>query len=197
MSESSAIIPLQTNLVPINMTPSTAKVALPASSTSLEQAALPRISYRNLPQLFLKAREGLMSHFKPILQHFNLTEQQWRILRELDQHHRLEPRQICQLCQIMSSSMAGVLARMEELELIERVRVSGDQRRVLVSLSAKGDQLIEQIAPLIDVQYRRIEQAYGQQTVDALILALEGFIAAGNNQVERVSLPVTADPGMD
>jgi homoprotocatechuate degradation regulator HpaR len=163
-------------------------------STPLEQATQPRISYRNLPQLFLKAREGLMSHFKPILQHFNLTEQQWRILRALDQHPQLEPRQICQLCQIMSSSMAGVLARMEELELIVRVRVSGDQRRVSVSLSPKGDQLIEQIAPLIDVQYRQIEQAYGQQTVDALIAALEGFIAAGNNEVAHVSLPVMAVP---
>lgn len=136
-----------------------------------------------------------MSHFKPILQHFNLTEQQWRILRALDQHPQLEPRQICQLCQIMSSSMAGVLARMEELELIVRVRVSGDQRRVLVSLAPKGDQLIEQIAPLIDVQYRQIEQAYGQPTVDALIAALEGFIAAGNNEVPHVSLPVMEVPG--
>lgn len=136
-----------------------------------------------------------MSHFKPILQHFNLTEQQWRILRALDQHPQLEPRQICQLCQIMSSSMAGVLARMEELELIVRVRVSGDQRRVLVSLAPKGDQLIEQIAPLIDVQYRQIEQAYGQPTVDALIAALEGFIAAGNNEVPHVGLPVMEVPG--
>ena len=68
-----------------------------------------RIAYRNLPQLFLKARDSLMSHFRPILNHFGVTEQQWRILRLLDEHGQLEPRELCDLCQIFSSSMAGVL----------------------------------------------------------------------------------------
>ena len=55
----------------------------------------PRITYRNLPQLFLKARESLMAHFRPILKHFGLTDQQWRILRALDEYSQLEPREIC------------------------------------------------------------------------------------------------------
>lgn len=151
----------------------------------------PRITYRNLPQLFLKARENLMSHFRPILNHFGLTDQQWRILRALDEHGQLEPREICTLCQILSASMAGVLARMEEMALIQRSRVAGDQRRVVVRLAPKGDQLVSAMAPLIDLQYQHIEQAFGREVFDELFNSLETFIDAQKNPVPRVALPPT------
>ncbi len=153
-----------------------------------------RITHRNLPQQFLKARDSLMAHFRPILNHFGLSEQQWRILRALDEHAQLEPREMCELCQIHSSSMAGVLARMEEMELVARTRVAADQRRVLVRLAHKGDALIDQMAPLIEAQYSALEQVFGQHTLDALSTALTDFIAAQSKPVAQVALPATAPP---
>jgi homoprotocatechuate degradation regulator HpaR len=158
----------------------------------LESSLKPRITYRNLPQRFLKARECLMAHFRPILNHFGLTDQQWRILRALDECEQLEPREICTLCQIHSASMTGVLARMEELGLIERSRMAGDQRRVVVKLSAKGDQLVNEMAPLIDQQYAQIEAALGKEKVDDLFNALEAFIAAQSHPVTMIELPPKA-----
>ncbi len=151
----------------------------------------PRFSHRSLPQLFLKARESLMSHFKPVLNHFGLTEQQWRILRALDQRAELEPREICDLCQILSPSMAGVLARMEQMALIERNRMEGDQRRVLVRLAPKGHALIDEMAPLIELQYRYIEKALGKPVFDELTQVLEDFIGAQSTPVQHVVLPPT------
>jgi homoprotocatechuate degradation regulator HpaR len=151
-----------------------------------------RITHRNLPQLFLKARDALMSHFRPILNHYGLTEQQWRILRALDEHAQLEPREICEQCQILSSSMAGILARMEETGLVERSRVETDHRRVLVRLAPKGDALIDEMAPLIELQYQYMEQAFGKKIFDALSSALEGFLRAEGKPVPQVSLPAGA-----
>ena len=148
-----------------------------------------RITHRNLPQLLLKARDALMSHFRPVLNHFGVTEQQWRILRALDEHGQLEPRELCELCQILSPSMAGMLARMEELKLVERSRVAADQRRVMVRLAEKGDRLIDEIAPLIERQYRLMEKAWGKRVVDVLSGALAGFIAAQATGVPQVELP--------
>lgn len=149
----------------------------------------PKIAYRNLPQLFLKARECLMAHFRPILNHYGLTDQQWRILRTLDEHDRLEPREICSLCQIHSASMTGVLARMEALELIQRSRVAGDQRRVVVRLAPKGDQLVREMAPLIDSQYQFIEEAIGTDIFADLFRSLETFVSAPNQTVGAIDLP--------
>jgi homoprotocatechuate degradation regulator HpaR len=148
-----------------------------------------RITHRNLPHQLLKARDALMSHFRPVLNHFGVTEQQWRILRALDERGPLEPRELCELCQILSPSMAGMLARMEEMGLVARRRVAADGRRVMVSLEPKGDRLFDEIAPLIDRQYRLMEKAWGKRVVDDLSNALEGFIAAQETPVQQVELP--------
>lgn len=148
-----------------------------------------RFTHRNLPQQLLKARDALMGHFRPILHHYGLTEQQWRILRALDEHARLEPHELCTLCQILSSSMVGILARMEETGLVQRIRVEADQRRVQVSLAPKGDALIDEMAPLIELQYQYLEQAFGKNSLEALSAALERFIGAQARPVRHVALP--------
>lgn len=153
-----------------------------------------RIAHRNLPQLLLKARERLMSHFRPIINHFGLTEQQWRILRALDEHGQLEPWELCEMCQILSPSMAGVLARMEEGGLINRERMPEDQRRVIVRLSRKADQLLVEMAPLIDEQYRHIEQTCGKKVFDDLTRALEAFVEAEKEPSPQVELPARKKP---
>ncbi|OWW18333.1 homoprotocatechuate degradation operon regulator HpaR [Noviherbaspirillum denitrificans] len=151
-----------------------------------------RIAYRNLPQLLLKARDRLMSHFRPILNQFGLTEQQWRILRVLDEHGQLEPWELCEMCQILSPSMAGVLARMEETGLVHRARMAEDQRRVIVRLAPKGDQLLTEMAPLIDAQYLQIESAYGKRVFDDLFKALEDFLDADSKRSPQADLPARA-----
>jgi DNA-binding MarR family transcriptional regulator len=85
--------------------------------------------------------------------------------------------------------MAGVLARMEETGLIARERMAQDQRRVMVELSPQGRALLTQIGPLIDQQYRYIEQAYGKQVIAGLFLAMENFTALEQTEVGTVTLP--------
>ena len=147
------------------------------------------VTYPNLPQRMLKARDGLMEHFRPILNHFGLTEQQWRILRALDEYSQLEPREICDMCQISSPSMAGILTRMENAGLIEREGIPGDQRRVIVHVSQKGTKLLGKIGPLIDLQYSYIEQACGKQIFVDLFAVLDKFIDLKNRPVKKVDLP--------
>ena len=44
--------------------------------------ALPDFAH-SLPMLLLKARESVMDRFRPVLRRFDLTEQQWRVIRAL------------------------------------------------------------------------------------------------------------------
>lgn len=149
-----------------------------------------RISYRNLPQLFLKAREELLGHFRPIINHFGLTEQQWRILRTLSEHEQLEPREICDICHILSPSLAGVLARMDDLGVVIRSRMPEDQRRVLVRLSPKGEAIVAQMAPLVQAQYRLLEDALGKELIQEVYQVVDKLlIAQQTTRVPRVALP--------
>jgi homoprotocatechuate degradation regulator HpaR len=122
-----------------------------------------KLLHRNLPLLLLQARERVISYFRPILNAHGITEQQWRIVRVLLEVPALEPRQLGELCAISSPSMAGILERMELGGYICRRRVEHDQRRVLVSLTAKSRELAASMAAEIDSTYRRIEKKLGPQ----------------------------------
>jgi homoprotocatechuate degradation regulator HpaR len=152
-----------------------------------------KIVYRNLPQLFLKAREELLRHFRPIISHFGLTEQQWRILRTLSESDPLEPREICELCHILSPSLTGVLSRMETMGLVTRTRIPEDQRRVIVCLTPKSEELVAELGPLIMAQYQIIEKAFGADLISQLYEVMDKVIAAEIGTIARVDLPEKKD----
>jgi homoprotocatechuate degradation regulator HpaR len=135
------------------------------------------IGHRNLPLLLLQGRELVLAHFRPILQSNGITEHQWRIVRVLVETGPLEPREIGEHCRISSPSLAGVLARMEVLGLITRRRMENDQRRVLVSLTARSRGLAERMAPEIEAVYRQIERLVGSRFLKDVYHSLDALIA--------------------
>ncbi len=132
--------------------------------------------HRNLPLLLLQAREGVIAHFRPILHAHGVTEQQWRIVRALLERGPLEPRQIGEACRISSPSLAGVLARMDDLGLVRRERLAEDQRRVRVSLTARSRALAAAMAPEVEAVYAGIEAHIGADFVQRFYATLDELI---------------------
>ena len=159
------------------------------TSIGLLPAMSVKIAYRNLPQLFLRAREELLRHFRPIITHFGLTEQQWRILRAVSETEQLEPREICEICQILGPSLTGVLSRMEDMGLVTRTRMVEDQRRVLVRLTPKAEKHVSELGPLIVAQYHIIEEAFGPELINELYQVMDKVIGAKHGPIAQVPLP--------
>lgn len=147
------------------------------------------ISQRNLPLLLSKARETIISQFRPILKHFGLTEQQWRVLRVLFDEGEAEPCYLCDACDILSPSMTGILKRLGEMELIRREPMPGDKRRVLIFLTKKSECLAEDIIPLIRQQYQLIEEAWGSTLINQIYADIESLIQLNDVKVKQVLLP--------
>jgi homoprotocatechuate degradation regulator HpaR len=137
----------------------------------------PEFKHRNLPLLLLQARECVIAHFRPILHANGITEQQWRIIRVLLDAPAMEPRQIGELCRISSPSLAGVLARMQDLGFVTRKRMQRDQRRVRVALTPRSRALAARIAGTIDATYDRIEQLIGREFCARFYRALDRLIS--------------------
>lgn len=135
-----------------------------------------KMRHRNLPQLMLQAREALMAQFRPILNENGVTEQQWRIVRALLTHGALEPRQLCELCQISSPSIVGVLLRMEDAGLVDRERMADDQRRISVSATARSRQLGRRMIPAIEDRYASIEKKLGVEALQHVYDALDALL---------------------
>ena len=135
------------------------------------------LRHRNLPHLLLRSRETLMAHFRPLLTAHGLTDQQWRVLRELAEQGPLEPRQLCEACSISSPSIAGVLLRMEEAGLVSRERMAHDQRRVTVTLKPKSRKILLRLVPLVEARYAVLEAALGTRSMQEVYDALDALLA--------------------
>jgi len=144
---------------------------------------------RSLPLALLQGREQVLSHFRPILNHFGLTDQQWRILRGLSQQGPMEQRLLCEHCQILGPSLAGILVRMEDLGLISRQRMRSDQRRVLISLTDQAQDLLDQLVPLMNQQYHNLEQAWGRDLLRQAYALADSLLACQTIPVDSVDLP--------
>lgn len=148
-----------------------------AVSTGSRELAASPLAYRNLPMLLLRAREKMMLRFRPILTAHGVTEQQWRIIRALDEHGPLESRHIADLCTISTPSLAGVLARMEAKAWVTKTRLAHDQRRVRVALTARSRRLVDNIAGDLRAAYADLERRVGTHLLAETYHAVDGLLA--------------------
>ena len=147
------------------------------------------IQYRNLPLLLAQARESVIANFRPLLRHIGLTEQQWRIMRVLNENTALRPSQISEICQILPPSLTGVLNRLEEMGLIEKQRFDKDPRQMLVANSAKGKELVRKVMPYVEAQYHEMEKLIGADLLVELYDVLDKLLTTLHEPVPQLKLP--------
>lgn len=104
--------------------------------------ALPTTS-RSLPIALLRARERVMGPIRAMLSDVGITEQQWRVLRVLQEAGPLEPTQIAEQACLLLPSLTRILQKLEEKKYIERHTNKMDKRKQSVNVTRKGANLIE------------------------------------------------------
>ncbi|NVH63515.1 homoprotocatechuate degradation operon regulator HpaR [Pseudomonas simiae] len=128
---------------------------------------------QSLTLTLLQAREAAMSFFRPSLNEHGLTEQQWRIIRILEQYGELEIYQLAELACILKPSMTGVLVRMETAGMVHRRKAEQDQRRVLVTLADKGKASFESMSQCMETNYQRLQDQLGEEKLQTLLGLLD------------------------
>ena len=139
----------------------------PAGKAAERRAPMREFS-RSLPMSLLRAREAVMRHFRPSLRDHGLTEQQWRILRALTSIDAIEVTELARVAFLLGPSLSRILRDLEARHLIERKVVKADQRRVVVSISARGLRLIEAVAPSSEAIYAAMTRRYGARRLAKL-----------------------------
>lgn len=132
---------------------------------------------RSLPMQLMLAREAVMQRFRPHLNAHGLTEQQWRIVRALNEVDEIEIVQLGHTCCLHAASLSRILPRLENEGLVSRRSHRNDQRRVVVSLAAKGRRLFERLAPQSEAIYAALTREIGSQKLERLYGLLDEVIA--------------------
>lgn len=119
------------------------------------------VDIESLSSLLLKARENAIAYIRPVLHEHQLTEQQWRVIRELHKHGELNAQRLAQESGILSPSLSRILARFSEDGVVVRKVDKLDQRAQHIRLSAKGKRLHGKILPKVESQYQSMVQNLG------------------------------------
>ncbi|MBC8946614.1 MULTISPECIES: homoprotocatechuate degradation operon regulator HpaR [Xenorhabdus] len=142
--------------------------------------------HESLTIALLQARETAMSFFRPILKSYNLTEQQWRIIRVLASSRSIDFHDLANLTCILRPSLTGILTRMERDGLIFRLKPMNDQRKLYVSLTPAGQELYEEAKGKVDEGYEAIEAAFSPEKLAQLLGLLDELISIGNRSQDDI-----------
>jgi homoprotocatechuate degradation regulator HpaR len=139
---------------------------------------------RSLPIALLRARERVMGPIRALLSGADMTEQQWRVLRVVQESGPIDPTQIAEKACLLLPSLTRILQKLEEKQLISRERDTEDRRRQVVQIAPAGARIIadniEASLELID----RTRQRMGPDRYEALLDLL--------NELDEIDLSADA-----
>ena len=124
---------------------------------------------KSLPIAMLRAREAMMLSFRPILTKHGFTEQQWRVLRVLGEKGSSDAGQVAFEACILAPSLSRIIFKLEKDNYISRFVDDKDGRRVNLTLTNLGEEILKKIAPDMDVVYKAIHNRYGEEKLTTLL----------------------------
>ncbi|UWR80483.1 homoprotocatechuate degradation operon regulator HpaR [Phaeobacter inhibens] len=124
---------------------------------------------RSLPIALLRARERVMGPIRALLSDAGLTEQQWRVLRVVQETGVIDPTQISERACLLLPSLTRILQKLEDKGLIQRTKDQIDRRRQIVSITSAGAQVIDDNLEASLAVIARTRTQMGEDRYEALL----------------------------
>jgi homoprotocatechuate degradation regulator HpaR len=132
-----------------------------------------------LPILLQKAKEASVAEMRHTLAGFDLTEQQWRVIRATYEHGEMNAQELANRSAILGPSLSRILNRLESDGVLTRKTSEGDLRELTIGLSANGKRLHNKVQPKLDQQFQKLADQIGARKLKQLSELLE-FVAGFN-----------------
>ena len=131
---------------------------------------------RSLPMALLRAREAVMKKFIPSLRENDLSSQQWRVIRALNEEEGLDITELAHRCFLLMPSLSRIIQNLEKRKLVSRNQSSSDNRKSVISITAPGKKLFQKIAPKSVERYDLITEKFGYGKLELLYELLDELI---------------------
>lgn len=100
--------------------------------------------------ILTNAQNAVHNYFKRQLQDYDITPSQYALLHCLHVQDGLTPSQLAQALRLDTSSITGILGRLEKKGLIDRIYSQEDRRSVSIHLRDEGKALSTQVDRVIE-----------------------------------------------
>lgn len=127
-----------------------------------------KADFETLPILLQKARESLVAPSRQTLAANDLTEQQWRVIRTTFVNGELNAQTLAAQSAILGPSLSRILNRLDQEGILHRKTSPGDQRELVISLTAKGKRLHQRMQPKVQADYDSFKGQFSAAKVKQL-----------------------------
>jgi len=123
--------------------------------------------------LLAKAYQRACALYKETFDNYDLTPQQFGLLRFLWEEDGITQVELSSRSQIDRTTIGGLIDRLEQSGLLKRLPHPEDRRAYRISLTAAGKQLQAELAPLAEQLHRNIVAPLSPDEVDSLRAILQ------------------------
>lgn len=116
----------------------------------------------------ISAGQVMYSSLGEAMAKYGFTYEAWRILWLLDLVKRSEPRRIAQSLWLSRPAVIAALNRLETEGLVTRTRAANDRRLVLVEMTEKGRERLEEAVPAYLETVRRVMEPMSEEEIAEL-----------------------------
>ena len=97
-----------------------------------------------------RALDAIMPPYRDLFAQYDLTEQQWRVLRVVWSSDKYKSVDLSSHTLLSAASLVGILDRLEKKGLVSRVRSTTDRRAVYIVATATSRQLEKEVSPKVN-----------------------------------------------
>lgn len=98
---------------------------------------------RSLPIALIRARERVMAPIREMLSESGITEQQWRVLRVLEEFGTVDATEVAERASLLLPSLTRIARSLADRGLITRTQDKVDRRRQLLKITDAGQLIID------------------------------------------------------
>ena len=122
-----------------------------------------------------------MAPLREMLASTGVTEQQWRVLRVLDENRTMEPKALAEQACLLLPSLTRILQTLEGKALVDRAPHPTDRRKQVVTITGAGQTLIAENLQESQRLNAWLRDSFGSDKLNALLDLL--------NELDRLDRP--------
>jgi len=148
-------------------------MSIPEREAPAESPPSPRLDrVRDIVWLMRKLMQGGMLYTKELDKKYQVSVPQLSCLLALNEHGPLPPSQIAKHIMVNSSTVTGIIDRLEQKGFVERSRISPDRRVITISLTDRGKELARHAPPPLQKKIVDGLNRLPEQEVEQIVQAL-------------------------
>lgn len=108
------------------------------------------------PYQFSVLAQQITEFVAQIYEEFGLTKIEWRVLATIGYHGEISARDICTFTHLDKMQVSRAISKLIQAECLLQQTSAEDRRKNLLRLTNKGNDLYQEIIPLVKAQERKL-----------------------------------------